>query len=337
MEIKTNEYRKLGKTGLTTSPFALGCWAFGGPPDYPLQDDKESIKTIRTAIDMGINVFDTAELYGSGHSEEILGEAVRQSGKDVVVITKVVTWSHDDINFRVDAAHVRKSVEGSLRRLKTDCLDIYMFHWPSSDIIMDEAMHTLTKMKSEGKIKVLGVSNFQLDELQNVMKYGEIEIVQSPYSLLWRCLEDDLFPYCHENGISIITYSPLANGLLTNAFIDNGMKPKSDTQNWLVLFKEPYLSLLRPVLQELEEIAKRYGCTVSQASLSWVLSKKISACLLGIEKIDQFDENIKALKINLSAEDIAMLDEAGRPLKEEVASTHKRSMTGWWPNRDKSI
>ncbi len=325
--ISISDYSELGKTGVKIPPFAVGGWEFGGPPAFPRQDDKESIKIIRSAIEMGVNFFDTAESYGDGHSETIIGEAIHESGKDVIISTKHSTTKNKD--FRLSAASVQEAVEGSLKRLRRDYIDIYFVHWPSSDIQLKDVMDGMTKLKGQGKLRAIGVSNFQLNELKMVRQHAAIDVLQPPYSLLWRCLEDDVFHYCSENGIPLIVYSPLAFGILTSAFIKNGRRSLSETQGKQVLLKEPYFHLASSVLDVVEEIAQKYKCTISQVAIAWMLERRnVAAMILGIEKLTYFTENIMAMNLRIDPGDLSRLEKVSEPLQaahhRDVEKEHDR-------------
>ena len=187
-----------------------------------------------------------------------------------------------DSDFKLTAESVRRALEGSLKRLKRDCIDVYLVHWPSSDIDMEDVINMMVKLKGQGKLRAIGVSNFQEDELKAVRQYGEIDVLQPPYSLLWRCLEDDVFTYCAKAGISLVVYSPLANGILTDAFIENKRKPLSDTQSKQILLREPYFDSVAPVLDAVEKIAGKYHCAISQVAIAWMLAKRdVASMILG--------------------------------------------------------
>lgn len=334
MDIKKEEYREIGKTGIMVSPISLGTMEFD-KLFYRDADDADSISIIRNAIEMGVNFFDTAEAYGEGHSEEVLGKAVRQSGKDVVILSKLATWG-DGSNFKLDAIKIRTAVENSLRRLQRDYMDLYLIHWPTKSVSMEWVMEELMKLKDEGKIKALGVSNFNLKELELAGKGGDIAVLQSPYSLAWRCLEKDVFPYCIKKNISVIPYSPLGQGILSGVFTRTSMPAFANKpQNHYHLYKEPYYSMCMDIVDLVNDICGKYGYKTAQVALAWLYAKPIvCSILMGIETKEQMLENLRTISIKLSDEDIRKLDEVGLPMINSITPVMEKSINGWWPDKE---
>jgi myo-inositol catabolism protein IolS len=332
MIIERQNYRNIGDTGIQVSPIALGTMEFDTAAYLDSRDD-EAVDIICTAMDLGINFFDTAECYGDGHAEDILGRAIRKAGRDVVVLSKIMLTRRtaDEI---IDAARIRRSVETSLRHLQRDYIDIYLIHWPTKAVSMKWVMEELSKLKDEGKIRSLGVSNFNLDELAMASQGGKIDVLESAYNLAWRCLEKDVLPYCEKNKISFIPYSPLAQGILSGAFTRTyqpslGSRP----QNYYYMYKEPYYSMCMDILDVINGLCRKHGCKPAQVALAWLLSKKVvCSVLLGIEKREQLIENIAALSINLDKEEILKLDAAGLPMLNSITPRMERSICGWWPD-----
>lgn len=205
------QYRKLGKTNIDVSVIAVGCWAFAGGKIWGRQQDRDSIEAVRAALDAGINLFDTAEGYGNGYSEEILGKALSGDRDKAVIATKVSAGHLSKVG-------VVESCEQSLRRLQTDYIDLYQIHWPNKDISLEETMEALNRLLEQGKIRAIGVCNFGAHDLDELPALQSVETNQLNYSLLWRAAEYEVQPQCVENGMGILCYSPLAQGLLSGKY-----------------------------------------------------------------------------------------------------------------------
>jgi myo-inositol catabolism protein IolS len=329
LEIDRSTYRELKGAGVMVSPIMLGTYEFDGQV-FKNSRDAEAVAIIRAAIDRGVNFFDTAEGYGGGHSEEVLGEAVRQSGKDVVIASKIITWGR-----ALDYDDIRASVENSLRRLKRDRIDLYMLHWPTRKVSMKKAVEAMAKLRDEGKIGAVGVSNFSVEEMEFARGGGAVAALQSPYSLVWRCLERDILPYCLQNGISVLPYSPLGAGMLTGLFTrDNKPAELTAHQATYFLYREPYYSLCMGVVDALLEIGRERGCRPAQAALAWLLGKPaVTSVLIGVEKEEQLFENLGALRIPLTREETLRLEAAGEDMRNAIDATMAKSMSGWWPDK----
>jgi len=311
------EYRKLGNSDLKISTVGLGCWAFGGS-DWGEVKDEESIETIHKALDLGINFFDTAEAYGvDSHSETVVGKALEGHRDEVVLATKV---SNDHLR----EAQVLEAVEGSLRRLRTDHIDLYQVHWPTKFVPMEETMSAMVKLLEQGKIRYIGVSNFWKDQLEEAIKYAEIVSLQPPYNIFWRFIEEDTLPFCIENNIGVIVYSPMAQGLLTGKFTKDTVMPEDDIRSKNMLFRGEIFQKCLEVVGEIKKIATKYNKTAAQTSVNWLLCQKgITSAVVGAKRISQLKENIGAADWTLSQEDIdkieklshKVIDGLGRPFK----------------------
>lgn len=330
--ISKKDYRKLGHTDILVSPLALGTYEF----DRTVYDtdDRGAINIIRTAIDLGINFFDTAEAYAGGHTEELLGEAVRQSGKDAVIVSKLATWGVEP-GSENDARWIRKSVENSLRRLNRDYIDVYLIHWPTARISMKWVVEELGKLKAEGKLFAIGVSNFSVEELEFARRGGDIAVLQNPYSLVWRCHERGVLPYCLENGISVMAYSPLGSGILSGVFTrDRRPQQLTNPQKAYHLYKEPYYGMCMEVIDVISAICSDKGYEFSNVALSWLLSKSaVTSTLIGIQKKEQLLQNVKALEVRLTDEEIRLLESAGADMLNAIDAEMSKSMTGWYPDK----
>ncbi len=226
------ERRGLGQSGVAVSVIGLGTWPMSGQW-WGESDDAESIRTIHRALDLGVNLIDTAEGYGRGHAEEVLGRALRGRRSQAVISDKVSPGN-------LTPAAIRTAWEGSCRRLETDYLDVYFIHWPNVDLPIADAMGELEAMRREGKIRAIGVSNFTAGEMEVAQRHGRIDVLQPPYNLFWRFIEREEVPYCLEHNIGIMTYSSLAQGLLTGTLTRETPFAEGDNRPTTVLFQEAH-------------------------------------------------------------------------------------------------
>ncbi|MDQ1914541.1 aldo/keto reductase [Paenibacillus sp. GD4] len=300
------KYRTLEKSGLTLSAITFGCWELGGGP-WEFTSDENNMKALRAAFEMGITTFDTAEGYGNGHSEEVVGAALEDIRKQCVISTKVSRAN-------LAPENVRKSAEASLRRLRTDYIDIYYIHWPSLDIPVKETLSEFNKLKEEGLIRAIAVSNFSLEQLQEASQYAQIDMIQPEYSLLHRSIEQDVVPYCREHGIGIMSYSSIAKGILTGAFHVGGKKlEEGDFRAARRLFLPEHLEAERELILTLQDMAKAKGKAISQIAISWLLHQEaLTTAIVGSQSIKHMQENADAADIQLSPEELAQLDAVSR-------------------------
>lgn len=310
------EKRELGMSGVTITPIIMGTWQAGKSMWVGIEDG-EIIKALRSAYDAGITTFDTAEVYGNGHSEQIVAQALSDVRDKVVYATKVFS-NH------LKYEQVIAACEGSLQKLKTDYIDLYQIHWPSgtwnSEIVpIEETMRALNDLKKQGKIRAIGVSNFSRFQLEEAAEYGRIDSLQPPYSLFWRQVEKDAMPYCVENNISIIAYSSLAQGLLTGKFGPAHKFAEGDhrVKNKLFSNKEHY-NRVQQALDKLRPIAQRNHCTLAQLALAWLISQPQSNAIVGARNSEQAIANAEAGNIKISTEDLAEIDTIGRTVTDNL-------------------
>lgn len=299
------EYRDLGDSGIRVSVIGLGGWAYGGGV-WGEVDDEESVATIYRALDLGINLIDTAEIYGSGRSEEVIGRALRGNRERAVVATKVSPQ-------HLDRRGVVAALEWSLRRLQTDYVDLYQIHWPNRKIRIAETMETLMELLESGKIRAIGVSNFSKEQLEEALRFGSVHSVQPPYSLIWRMVEKDVVPFCREHGIAVLAYSPLAQGLLTGKFNLENRPAEGEIRSKNRLFKneETYRAACQ-VARELEVYARRHRKTVAQIAINWVIQQPgLTSALVGAKRPSQVEENAAAADFRLSPEEVAEIARLG--------------------------
>jgi aryl-alcohol dehydrogenase-like predicted oxidoreductase len=311
------EYRRLGRSDLQVSVISLGCWPFSGGM-WGDVDDKESIATVHWCLDHGVNFLDTAEAYGDGRSEEVVGRALKGRRDKAIVATKV---SHD-----YSKEGVMKAAAGSLRRLQTDYIDLYQIHGPSPKVPFSETMEALLKLKEQGKIRCIGVSNFDMPQMKEALQSARFESLQPPYSLLWRHIEGDILPFCRGNEIGVIAYSPLVQGLLTGKFTKESKLPEGDVRNRCVLFKgEPFERSLE-VVEALRKIAKAHGKTIGQAALNWLIAQPgVTSAIVGAKRPSQIEENAGAADWRLSEHELQQL----RRLSEPVMALVKNEKWMW--------
>lgn len=295
----------------------FGAWAIGGGDwafGWGSQDDKDSIAAIQKAVDLGVNWVDTAAVYGLGHSEEVVGQALKGiSGTKPYVFTKCERrWTAErEIYKSLKAAGVREECEDSLRRLGVDVIDLYQIHWPEPDEDIEEGWEAVQRLKEEGKIRWAGVSNFSVAQMERVAKIGPITSVQPPYSLLNRKIEAEIAPYCVEKGIGIINYSPMVAGLLTGKMTAERLAtmPDDDWRKRSANFMPPKIEKNLMLAGKLTEIAGRHGVQTGVVAVAWTLSNPaITAAIVGGRNAAQVEGTAEALRFRLSQDEIAEID-----------------------------
>lgn len=310
------EKRTLGQSDILITPVWVGTWQAGKKMWVGIED-QETIKAIRAAFEAGITTVDTAEVYGDGHSEQIVGEALSDLRDQVIYATKVFA-NHLKYDQVIEAC------ERSLKNLKTDYIDLYQIHWPSGSfnsekVAIEETMKALNDLKTQGKIRAIGVSNFSRSQLEEAAQYGRIESLQPPYSLFWRQVEKDLMPYCQEQNISILAYSPLAQGLLTGKFGSNHQFAEGDhrSKNKLFANKDHY-QRVQNALEQLRPIAERYQCRLGQLAIAWLIAQPQTNAIVGVRNAEQAEQNADAGNLKISSEDLAEIDKIGRTVTDHL-------------------
>ncbi len=309
--------RKLGYSDLHLTTIGLGTWAIGGEwaVGWGPQDDTDSIATIHRALDRGINWIDTAAVYGVGHSEEVIGRAIEGRRDEVILATKcgrlVRPDNPEEIIGDLTAASIRRECEDSLRRLRTDVIDLYQIHWPDPDEQIEEGWGTIADLIREGKVRYGGVSNFSVEQLRRIQPIHPVASLQPPYSMLRRDIEDEWLPYCAANNIGVIVYSPLQAGLLTGKFTRQSVESLAAT-DWRRrnrFFQEPQFSVNVAFVEKLRPIAARSGRTLAELAIAWVLRRpEVTAAIVGARRPAQIEEAAPAADWTLSEEDIAAID-----------------------------
>jgi len=300
---------KLGKSDLNVSKIILGTWAIGGTmwSDY---DEKNALKAIEAAIDNGVNTIDTATAYGAGHAEMLLGTVISGKRDRVIIASKCGLDIENGMRKNLKPEFIRYDLEQSLKRLKTDYIDLYQIHWPDSSVNIEDTIEALMKLKDEGKIKYAGLCNYTGAELREAVKCGEVASLQPNYSLLERGIEEEDAPFCVDSGIGIISYGSLGAGMLTGKYREHPRFRKNDARSFFYrFFKKQYWPAVETVVDRLVNIARNRGVTPGQVALAWNLAKPgISAAIVGARSAEQMLDNIGGASITLSPDEIEELD-----------------------------
>jgi aryl-alcohol dehydrogenase-like predicted oxidoreductase len=309
------QMRKLGNSDLHITRVGYGAWAIGGSGwqfAWGSQDDNESIAAIHRALELGVNWIDTAAVYGLGHSEEVVGRALKDwSGSRPYVFTKCGLRgdAKGEVQKVLSADSIRGEVEDSLRRLCVDAIDLYQIHWPPDpdSLELEEGWSTLADLKREGKVRWVGVSNFNVQQLQRAQAIAPVTSLQPRYSLVHREIEDEILPYCLSEGIGVIVYSPMASGLLTGAMTREraAMLPKDDWRRGHPDFTEPNLSHNLALVQRMREIAKRHTRSVGEVAIAWTLGNPaVTGAIVGARNARQAEGVMRAGEVRLTEEEV---------------------------------
>jgi len=310
------ERRWLGNSDLHITRLGLGAWAIGGPGykfAWGPQDDKDSIAAIRKALDSGINWIDTAAVYGLGHSEEVVARALEGIAHRPYIFTKCErVWNEGgEIGGSLKAESLRRECEASLRRLKVDAIDLYQIHWPNPDEDIEEGWTTLAKLKEEGKVRYIGLSNFNVSQMKRAQAIAPITSLQPPYSMLARGVENETLPYCAVQNIGVIVYSPMRSGLLSGAMTREraAALPDSDWRHRDPDFQEPKLSRNLQLVELLRSIGKPHGRTPGEVAIAWTLRHPaVTAAIVGLRNPGQISGIIGAAEFRLSSEEVGKID-----------------------------
>ena len=306
------QYRQLGTSDLRVSTVGMGTWALGND-FWGEVDDNESIRALQAGIDAGITFIDTAPAYGAGHAEEVVGRAIKGRHDEVTIGTKVgIIRTADDFVRNLKADSVRQEVDDSLRRLGVDAIDLYQIHWPDPKTPMDETMTELNKAQQAGKFRYLGVSNFNIAQMDEIRRYGDIVSLQPHYSLLKRDIEGKVMQYCIDNNIGIVNYGTLAGGILTGKFREIPEFEEGDNRHkFYPWFKEPVWGKIHSMLDVLREIADDRGVAVAQVAINWTTQQPgITSALVGAKNPSQAQSNAGAGDFELTKEELDRIDEA---------------------------
>ena len=320
--------RKLGQTDLMLTTMCLGTWAIGGPWQWGWgpQDDQEAVAAILAALDAGINWIDTAAVYGLGHSEELVGRALRQTKRKPYIATKCgLRWNEKRERVPcLKRQSIRQECHESLQRLGVERIDLYQMHWPEPPEDIEEAWEEMALLAAEGKVRYLGVSNFSVEQMERVRRIYPISSLQPPYSMLHREVEKELLGYCARHDIGAIVYSPMQRGLLTGKFSRERLAALApdDHRRRIPDFQEPQFTATLELVEQLQKIAQRHGRTVAQLAISWVLRRpEVTAAIVGARRPEQIAETVQASNWNLSKKDIDEIEKLLAEREKKLAGS----------------
>ncbi len=314
--VEASSLRTLGNSDLKLTPIGFGAWAIGGG-DWKFawgpQDDNQSIEAIHRALDLGINWIDTAAVYGLGHSEEVVARALKSTPHKPYVFTKcALRWNEDrNIYSSIKADSVRLELEASLRRLNVERIDLYQIHWPNPDPEIEEGWAEMAKLQQQGKIRWIGVSNFNVEQMKRAQQIAPITSLQPPYSMLRRAIETEILPFVQQSGIGVINYSPMVSGLLTGKMTAERVAamPADDWRRNSVEFNEPKLSRNLQLVELLREIGSGHGVGPGVVAVAWTLHQPaITAAIVGGRSGKQVEEIAPALQFRLGEEEYARIN-----------------------------
>jgi aryl-alcohol dehydrogenase-like predicted oxidoreductase len=305
------KYTTLGRTGLQVSRIAYGTWQLGG--DWGSFDESAAVEAIRHARELGVNLFDTAQAYGFGRSEKVLGDALRDELKrdrdSLVIATKGGVNPGGDRPRDASRAWLRQGVEDSLRALGVDHIDLYQVHWPDPSTPAEETAGALQELVDEGKIRHVGVSNYDADQMAAFERVRPVETLQPPYHLFRRGIEDRVLPYTREHDIGVLAYSPLASGLLTGRLTPESTFPEGDWRAASSAFQGETLRRNLAVVDRLGQLAERRGITVSQLAIAWVLAQTgVHVAIVGARSARNIESSLAAADVELGAGDLAEIE-----------------------------
>lgn len=309
--------RQLGQTDMQITPIGFGSWAIGGGgwvAGWGPQDDQQAIDAMKRALDLGINWIDTAAVYGLGHSEELVGQAIKGREQRPYVFTKCSRLWDDkgEVYGNLKAASIRREAEASLRRLQVDVIDLYQMHWPDPEQDLEEGWEAMARLKEEGKVRSIGVSNFTVAQMRRVMKIAPIDSLQPPYSLIRSEAERELLPFCQQNNIGVIVYSPMESGLLTGSMTRERIAnlPDDDWRKHSERFQEPQLSRNLALAEKLNEIGFTHNVTPGVVAIAWTLRQPaVTAAIVGARSPEQVENLLPAAEFRLSDTEQAEIDE----------------------------
>jgi aryl-alcohol dehydrogenase-like predicted oxidoreductase len=312
LEVGVIERIRFGKTDLEVSPLVLGTWVTGGWA-WGGSDEKESLAAILKSLELGINFIDTAPVYGFGKSEQIVGQAIRQWGRETVVVATKCGLEWDDkqrIRRNSSPERISQEVDDSLKRLGVDCIDLYQIHWPDPATSFEDSMKTLLKVQEQGKIRYIGVSNFIRGQLERIMRHGEVYSLQPPFNMFEREAEKDALPFCLERGVATLAYGGLCRGLLTGKFKGNETFPRGDLRRADPKFKPDQFKKYVSAVDGIKPIAASYGKSPAQFALRWALHQPGITCVIaGARTPRQAEDNAGATGWSIRPEDLRRVDE----------------------------
>jgi aryl-alcohol dehydrogenase-like predicted oxidoreductase len=308
--------KQLGNSDLKITPIGVGAWAMGGGDwafSWGPQDDKDSIEAIHAALDGGVNWIDTAPVYGLGHSEEVVAKAVAGRAKRPYIFTKCsLVWDEKgEVGHSLKAVSIRRELEASLRRLKVETIDLYQIHWPDPEPEIEEGWRTLAELKKEGKVRYIGVSNFNVAQMKRAEKIAPITSLQPNYNAVTRDVEKEILPYCRERHVGVIVYSPMKSGLLTGKMTRERIAklPPDDFRPRTVNFKEPLLTRNLGLVEVLRIIGQRHSRTPGEVAIAWTLRDPVvTGAIVGMRSAAQAREVVRAAEFRLNDEEVQQIE-----------------------------
>lgn len=313
------EKRSFGMTGMEITPIGFGSWAVGGSGwagAWGPQDDEEAVGAIRRAVELGMNWVDTAAVYGLGHSEELVARAldgIPEADRPYVFTKCSLVWDENsEVHNVLKKDSGKLECEDSLRRLKTDVIDLYQIHWPIPNEDIEEGWEAMAELKDEGKVRHIGVSNFDVSQMRRCEEIAPVETLQPPYNMLERDIEESILPYCEENGIGVIAYSPMKSGLLTGKMTRERVEnmPDDDWRKTHPDFNEPKLSYNLKLVDLLREIGDSHDASPAEVAIAWTLRHPaVTAAIAGGRRPDQVEGIIGAADLDLTEKDLDRIEE----------------------------
>lgn len=303
--------RRFGNTGMNITPIGFGSWAIGGAGwshGWGLQDDNRAVEAVERAVELGINWIDTAAVYGLGHSEELIGKVLAGLKNKPLVFTKCsLVWNDNRrIGNSLKADSIRRECEASLKRLNVDAIDLYQVHWPHPEHDIEEGWRTMAELKEEGLVRHIGVSNFNVEQMQRAHAIAPVESLQPPYSMLRRAIETDILPFCLEQNIGVIVYSPMLSGMLSGAMTrERALNlPPDDWRRNNKEFQEPRLSYNLELVELLKKTGKKHGLSAGEVAVAWTLRHPaVTAAIVGGRSAEQVEGTIGAAEMTFAQEE----------------------------------
>ncbi|HEX2327073.1 MAG TPA: aldo/keto reductase [Candidatus Angelobacter sp.] len=308
--------RKLGNSDLAITPIGIGAWAMGGGDwafSWGHQEDQQSIAAIHAALDAGVNWIDTAAIYGLGHSEEVVGKALAGRSTRPYIFTKCgLVWNEKrEISRSLKADSVRRELEASLKRLNVDTIDLYQIHWPDPEPEIEEGWQALAHAQKQGKIRFIGVSNFNVAQMKRAQAIAPITSLQPPYNIVTADVEKEVLPYCRENNIGVIVYSPMKSGLLTGKMTRERIAklPPDDFRPRTPSFQEPLLTRNLGLVEVLRKIGNRHGHTPGEVAIAWALRDPIvTGAIVGMRSAEQAKQVVRAAEFRLTPDETGEIE-----------------------------
>jgi aryl-alcohol dehydrogenase-like predicted oxidoreductase len=295
------------------NPMALGCWSFGGA-QWAGQEDKDSMDAMAKSLEMGITHFDTARGYGRGRSEEVVGRFIKDKRDKIFLATKNAAVP--------EKAKYKEAIENSLRTINTDYIDLYYIHWPKKDIDLRPTMEALEEAREAGKIRSVGVSNFSIDQMKQIMEVGTINAHQLCYNLYWRFDEDDIIPFCQKNSIAVVTYSSIAQGILTGKFPRHPEFKEGDHRSGTVLFDEKVWPYVYEGTEKLKELSREKDIPMTHMAIQWAaVQEGIHSIIVGARNKEQAERNFKAAETEIPKEVFTRMTEISNKVIKHVPDT----------------